>query len=270
MDNKKIMLDLDIDYNKYKESLIKGIIKELDNVFNIFDDENNTSIIMLFIINIKIIKNEDKYKIDILKDLIESLKNITNKNIDQKEYLEIILKILNLSIIIEEFEELILTSKVEININKFMKNLKELFEEMKENNTLIGLLFNIVKIQKDVLILLENKNEESEFEIQKMNKKINEIIINISRMLAKDYFIYYNSKEMLEYLYNNTRIENNNYVPYTLLKHNETFQNTYLLNSNKYITSYENEKNKIAKYKYNIKNDKFKNLLDEMENLQYV
>ena len=75
---------------------------------------------------------------------------------------------------------------------------------------------------------------------------------------------------MLKYLYDNTRIENHNYIPYTLLKNNEIFQRTYLLNYDKYVYSYSNEKNKIGKHKYMMKNEEFNNLIIEMNNLQYI
>jgi len=103
-----------------------------------------------------------------------------------------------------------------------------------------------------------------------METNMSKIIVNISRILAKDYFIYFNSKEMLEYLYNNTRIDNHNYIPYALLKNNENFQKAYMLNYTKYIESYSNERNKVGKCKYIIKNVEFNNLIEEMSNLQYI
>ena len=277
--NDKIIFELDIDYNKYRENLIKGIITELDKIFNIFNDDNNTTIIMLFIINKKIIEEENKYLINILKDLVESLNNIINKNIDQKEYLEIILKILNLTAVIDKIELLINKMNVDMNINKFINDLKELIENIKKNNILFLKLLDIITLQKNIEKLKneEMTNEENiedivedEYKIKKHDDEINKIVIDISRMLVKDYFIYYNPREMLEYLYNNTRIENYNYIPYTILKRNEIFQQTYLLNYTKYMESYSNEKNKIAKCRYIIKNKKFENLINEMNNLKYV
>lgn len=279
--NDKIIFELDIDYNKYRENLIKGIVTELDKIFSIFNEDNNTIIMMLFIINKKIIEEENKYLINILKDLVGSLNNIINKNIDQKEYLEIILKILNLTAIIDKIELLMNEMNVNIDINKFINDLRELIENIKKNNILFLKLLDIITLQKNIE-KLKNENEEiindgniedivtDEYKIKKHDDEINKIVIDISRMLVKDYFIYYNPREMLEYLYNNTRIENYNYIPYAILKRNEIFQQTYLLNYTKYMESYSNEKNKIAKCRYIIKNKKFENLINEMNNLKYV
>ena len=51
----------------------------------------------------------------------------------------------------------------------------------------------------------------------------------MSRILVKDYFVHYSSNDMIKFIYNETLLTNNNYMPFALVKNNNSFQ---LMHSN--------------------------------------
>jgi hypothetical protein len=279
MENDEIIFELDVDYNNYRKILMTKIIAELDDIFLLFTEENNTALISFFIINKKIIDKDKQYLINTFENLVLCLKKITNCNIDQKEYLTIILKILNITTVIEKIDECIneimeLNKNIKIEKNKFIGDLKSLFEKMKINNKLFYFMVDIIDNEK---VIIKKKHENDILttcactdEIKKLEDDVNKNVEGMSTILAKDYFIYYDSGEMMKIIYNETLLENNNYMPFVLIESNDLFQDVYISSHKKYHDVYTNEKNKIGKCKYVLKNNKFDELLEEMSNLQYL
>lgn len=267
MDDENLVFELDLDYNEYTKLLIEHIVKELDIIFDVFDEDNNTNLIKLLIINKKLITNDNKYIINLLETLITNLNYILNNSIDQKDYLKIMLNLLNIFTTIDKTnvlqQELDLCN-IDFKFINFYNNLSTLFETIRNNNTLFNCLCNIVENEK---LILKNIKDPYVVEYEKI---IQNNVTNIATMLAKDYFIHCNSNEILKILYDETLIVNNNFIPYVLIKNNKLFQDKYILYYQKYCKIYKNEKTKIAKFKYVLKNDEFNNLLQEIKNIEYI
>lgn len=259
MENDDIIFEIDIDYDLYRRKLLSEIILELDVIFDIFNDKNNNILIKLLIINKKIVKEEEKYILNIFVDLIKSLKKVEENLLDQKEYLDIILKLLNVYSFINYINifllDLFLLNDIKLNFSILLDDLKKLFEKIKSNNKLFDLLCKLI-------------NEENNNDVYL--KETEEIVLNISAMLVKDYFVYYNSFDMLQILHDNTMINNKSILSNILNKYNNNFQDVYIYGHEKYSQVYNNEKDKIAKCKYIIKNDKFNDLIEEFLNIDHI
>jgi len=279
IENDNIIFEIEIDYDIYRKTLLNGIILELDKIFSIFNEENNSILIKLLIINKKIVNEKNKYILNIFSDFIISLKKINNNLLDQKEYLEIILNLINMYSFIDNIEIFLIKLLEEVN-NKInflilFENLKKLFEEIKINNKLFYLLCKLIDKEKIKSIKIYNKNkvlidDNIKKEMIKYKKEIDKIILNISIILVKDYFVYYNSFEMLQILCNNTIINNKSILLDILNNNNSNFQDIYIYCHEKYNKVYNNEKEKLAKCKYIIKNEKFNDFLNDFLNIEYV
>lgn len=88
--NTIVLFNYDIEYNTYKKKLIKEIFLQLDNIFEIFDEEFNENIVKIYIL---IMKNKiPEYilnEVFVFFELLSDLKDL--EFIDQIDFLNIIL-----------------------------------------------------------------------------------------------------------------------------------------------------------------------------------
>lgn len=267
----KITLNLEVDYDKYREFLIIKLMDELNEIYYFFDEENNKIIIMLFILNIKLVDKSEQYLLNQLMLLILKLNEIIDKSINQKEYLYILLNLTNTYTIIEKIKNKIEKIKEEKKIKFegkfFFENIKIFFEKIKKNNKLFE---SLTKIIDQRIQLYSNKKNSEDSEIIRNENIIRIEIEKICSILSKDYFIYYNSNEMIRIIYEETKIIDNNFIPTAIIKNKDLFEKKYKINYEKYKEAYKNEKNKEAMFKNTIKNENFENLMKDIKNLNYL
>jgi hypothetical protein len=219
----KNIYNVDIDYNK--NNLIKNIFDEIDFLINIFKVDIKKSIIKLFIYN----KKYSNALIDPYINLINLLSKLNY--IDQYEYLNILINIIKIlinakkvEIIITEFNNKLEENKEHINIHKINKSLYKFINNFIDKNYLI----------KYIIFFFKSNDEK--------------IIINISSLLAKEYYMYYSSEEMFSlfnFIFKNHKtifIKNYNLVVDNL---NNLYEDNYLI---------------TQKFKYNFKNNNILNI----------
>jgi hypothetical protein len=226
--------NVDIDYNK--KNLIKNIFEEIDYLVNIFNNEIKKSIIKLFIYN-------KKYSNSLIDPYINLINIISKLNfIDQYEYLNIIINIIQIlinakkiEIIITEFNNKLDADKEHINIQKINKLLYKFINNFVDKNLLI----------KHIILFIKNSDDEK-------------VIINISSLLAKEYYMYYSANEMFN-LFN------------FLFKN---YKNVFIKNYNSIIDNLNNlyEDNNLItqKFKYNFKNNNILNITKSLIKLNNI
>jgi hypothetical protein len=226
--------NVDIDYNK--NIIIKNIFDEIDFLVNIFNFEVKKSIIKLFIYN-------KKYSNTLIEPYINLINILSKLNfIDQHEYLNIIIIIIKILInakkveaIITEFNNKLDANKEYINIQKINKLLYKFINNFIDKNYLI----------KYIILFIKNNNDE-------------QIIINISSLLAKEYYMYYSANDifnLFDFLFENYKdvfIKNYNLVI-------DNLNNLYT--DNNLITQ---------KFKYNFKNNNISNIIKTLIKLNNV
>jgi hypothetical protein len=226
--------NVDIDYNK--NIIIKNIFDEIDFLVNIFNFEIKKSIIKLFIYN-------KKYSNILIEPYINLINILSKLNfIDQHEYLNIIIIIIKILInakkveaIITEFNNKLDANKEYINIQKINKLLYKFINNFIDKNYLI----------KYIILFIKNNNDE-------------QIIINISSLLAKEYYMYYSANDifnLFDFLFENYKdvfIKNYNLVI-------DNLNNLYT--DNNLITQ---------KFKYNFKNNNISNIIKTLIKLNNV
>ena len=214
--------NVDIDYNK--TILIKNIFNEIDFLVNIFNLEIKKSIIKLFIYN-------KKFSNTLIEQYINLVNIISKLNfMDQYEYLNIIIIIIQI---------LINAKKVEIIITEFNNKVNENINIQKINKSLYKFINTFIDKNyfiKYIILFLKNSNDEN-------------IIINISSLLAKEYFMYYSAYDMFDifnFLFNNYK---------------DSFIKNYNLVINNINNIYEDNNLITKKFKYNFKNNNISNII---------
>ena len=226
--------NVDIDYNK--TNLIKNIFEEIDYLVNIFCNENKKSIIKLFIYN-------KKYSNSLINQYINLINILSKLNfIDQYEYLNIIINIIQIlinakkiEIIITEFNNKLDADKEHINIQKINKLLYKFVNNFIDNNLLI----------KNIILFLKNSEDEK-------------IIINISSLLAKEYYMYYSANDMF------------NLFNFLFKNHKSIFIKNYNSIIDNLNNLYEDNNLITQKFKYNFKNNNILNITKSLIKLNYI
>ena len=216
--------NVDIDYNK--TNLIKNIFEEIDYLVNIFNVDIKKSIIKLFIYN-------KKYSNTLIDPYINLVNILSKLNfIDQHEYLNIIINIIKIlinakkiEIIITEFNNNFDENKEHINIQKINKLLYKFVNNFIDKNLLI----------KHIILFIKNIEDEK-------------IIINISLLLAKEYYMYYSANEMF------------NLFNFLFKNHKAVFIKNYNLIIDNLNNLYEDNNLITQKFKYNFKNNNILNI----------
>lgn len=253
-----INLSYDIEYNNHRVFVIEQISKQYDIIYNIFDDLLIENLVKLYILNKKDKLNEEcKLYINIIFELIFSLKNI-NK-LSNIQFLDIILLIIKIQIILPNLIELInnTTYKDLINIEIIKIKFLLLLEELCKNNLLI---FN--------LNALLNKNNKKNNKEDNTSKEIVETIIKI---LACEYFMDYNSIEILKLITTKLYIvnKNNNTILLDIIKYKKKFIYEYNELSSKYHDLYLDIKTLIKNdYKYKISNNFFLEMINDLKKIE--
>jgi len=230
----KNVYNVDIDYNK--TNLIKNIFEEIDYLVNIFSNENKKSIIKLFIYN-------KKYSNTLLDPYINLINILSKLNyIDQHEYLNILINIIQILInakkietIITEFNEKLDGNKEHINIQKINKLLYKFVNNFIDKNLLI----------KNIILFLKNSEDEK-------------IIINISSLLAKEYYMYYSANDMF------------NLFNFLFKNHKSIFIKNYNSIIDNLNNLYEDNNLITQKFKYNFKNNNISNIIKSLIKLNYI
>ncbi len=226
--------NIDIDYNK--KNLIKNIFEEIDYLVNIFNGNIKKSIIKLIIYN-------KKYSNILIEPYINLINSLSKLNyIDQFEYLNIIINIIQILInakkienIILEFNEKLDNNNEHIHIQKINKLLYKFVTNFMHKNLLI----------KYIILFIKNNDDEK-------------IIINISTLLGKEYFMYYSANEMF------------NQFNFLFKNHKAIFIKNYNLIIDNLNTLYEDNNLITQKFKYNFKNNNILNInksLTKLNNL---
>ncbi len=226
--------NVDIDYNK--TNLIKKIFEEIDHLINIFSSENKKSIIKLFIYN-------KKYSNTLIDPYINLINILSKLNyIDQHEYLNILINVVlilinakKIEIIITEFNEKLDGDKEHINIQKINKLLYKFVNNFIDKNLLI----------KYIILFLKNSEDEK-------------IIINISSLLAKEYYMYYSANEMF------------NLFNFLFKNHKAVFIKNYNLVIDNLNNLYEDNNLITQKFKYNFKNNNILNITKSLIKLNNI
>ena len=107
--NTIVLFNYDMEYNIYKKKLIKEIFLQLDNIFEIFDEEFNENIVKIYIL---IMKNKiPEYilnEILVFFELLSDLKDL--EFIDQIDFLNIILDLAKINISLVKINDFFLTN----------------------------------------------------------------------------------------------------------------------------------------------------------------
>jgi len=218
------MYNIDIDYNKTK--LIKNIFEEIDFLVDIFNSDIKKSIIKLFIYN-------KKYPNILLEPYINLINILSKLNyIDQYEYLNIIINIIQILInakkiesFITDFNNKLDSDKEHINIQKINKLLYKFVNNFINKNLLI----------KHIILFIKNIEDEK-------------IIIKISTLLAKEYYMYYSANEIF------------NIFNFLFKNHKAVFIKNYNLIIDNLNNLYEDNNLITQKFKYNFKNNNISNI----------
>jgi len=228
------LYNVDIDYNK--TNLIKNIFGEIDYLVNIFCNENRKSIIKLFIYN-------KKYSNSLIDPYINLINILSKLNfIDQHEYLNILINIIQILInakkietLITEFNEKLDGDKEHINIQKINKLLYKFVNNFIDKNLLI----------KNIILFLKNSEDEK-------------IIINISSLLAKEYYMYYSANDMF------------NLFNFLFKNHKSIFIKNYNSIIDNLNNLYEDNNLITQKFKYNFKNNNISNIIKSLIKLNFI
>ena len=228
------LYNVDIDYNK--TNLIKNIFEEIDYLVNIFNIEIKKSIIKLFIYN-------KKYSNSLIEPYINLINYLSTLNyVDQHEYLNILINIIQIlinakkiEIIITEFNNKLDGDKEHINIKKINKLLYKFVNNFIDKNLLI----------KYIILFIKNNDDET-------------IIINISSLLAKEYYMYYSANEMF------------NLFNFLFKNHKAVFIKNYNIIIDNLNNLYEDNNLITQKFKYNFKNNNILNITKSLIKLNNI
>jgi hypothetical protein len=226
--------NVDIDYNK--NNSIKNIFNEIDYLVNIFNVDIKKSIIKLFIYN-------KKYSNTLIDPYINLINILSKLNyIDQHEYLNIIINIIKIlinakkvEIIIIEFNSKLDGNTEHIHIQKINKLLYKFINYFIDKNYLI----------KYIILFIKSNGDEK-------------IIINISSLLAKEYYMYYSSNEMY------------NLFNFLFKNHKIIFIKNYNLIIENLNNLYEDNNLITQKFKYNFKNNNISNITKSLIKLNNI
>lgn len=266
MENNNIInLNCDLEYNNYKKKLVKNIINQTDIIFQLFNNEFNENIVKLYILYKKN-KLDDNIK-NFCIHMYNFINDINNINhIDQYEFLNILLKFIKLYLIIKyinthdknsikHIEKLInwvlITNNISITIDKLL-----------ENNIIVSCLINLNNI-----ISLEKKTNNNG------DEHIINIIINLSKIMCCDFFMYFSPTEIYRFLYKKLAINSDKKNPLNkmssiIIKYKKHFILEYRNKYNIYIDLYSDVKNAdISKYKINKNNKDFDELLIDLNSI---
>lgn len=261
MDTSSINMFYDIEYNTYKKKLMRDIFIQVDTIFNIFDKNFNDNMIKLFILFKKDkLKNQNtKYFIFSLYDFVIELNNL--EHIDQNEFLNLILKLVKIYKVLLHINSDIKDGKIENEIIQYIN-----WDIL--NNKLINCINDMKKTNKVMESLIElNKYSPDN---DKNHNEIKENITKIAVLLAYDFFMYYTSTEIHKILYKKISFNSDgnnilNKLGTTIIKYKKYFTQEYRKKFNLYKEIYDEIlKSNISKYKFNISNKDFKELIREL------
>jgi hypothetical protein len=183
------------------------------------------------------------------------------EHIDQNEFLNIILKLVKIYKIIILVNLDIKDGKIESEVIQYIN-----WEIL--NNKLINCIDEMKKTNK----ILESLIELNKYSIEndKHHTLIKEYINKLSILLAYDFFMYYSSTEIYKILYkklsfNSDTTSIQNKLSLIIIKYKKYFLQEYRKKYNLYKDLYDEIlKSNISKYKLNISNDNFKELVNEL------
>ncbi len=261
MDINSVNMFYDIEYNTYKKKLMRDIFIQVDTIFNIFDKNFNDNMIKLFILFKKDkLKNENtKYFIFSLYDFVTELNNL--EHIDQNEFLNLILKLVKIY-------KVILLINIDIKDGKIENEIIQYINWEILNNKLINCIDEMKKTNKIMEGLIELNKYSPEND--KHHGTIKEHIIKLAVLLAYDFFMYYTSTEIHKILYKKVSFNSDatsilNKLGTTIIKYKKYFTQEYRKKYNLYKDIYDEIlKSNISKYKFNISNEEFKELIREL------
>jgi len=249
-----ISISCDIEYNNYKNKLLKEMIKQINYIYNIFDEELNDNLIKLYIL-IKKNKLENNLSnlINIIYEFVEYIKNI--KYITPIIFLELILLLIKTNISMSKIYELFINTKYKDLVDIKIINIKfdKLISELCNNNLLIN---NLYKLRKSKI---ENKEE--------IKNMIKELVYSLS-----DFYIYYKSNDIIELLNMKLKIINyDNNITNNISKFKKKFINEYDKKYIKFMDLYSDISSEtLLKYKYINKNKNFNELIKDIESLNNI
>lgn len=243
-----INVHLDMEYNTYKKKIKKYIFEHIEIIFNIFTEEFNDNLIMFYILLKKKILEEQNIKyINSLIDIIKYMSSL--EYIDQEEYFNIIIKLVNINILIN------IMKKTQLN-NKYLK----LIDFRIINDKIIECI-NLISKENVILELFL-------IFINKHNTNTQNNIIYMSEKLSLDFFMYWSSEDIYELITKNISSKNN-VLLMSLKKYKNEFINTYNQKSEILKKLYNDQINAkySIKYKLNIKNKLFNELIKDMDSI---
>jgi hypothetical protein len=248
--NKIINLSYDIEYYNYRTFVIKQISTQYNIIFNIFDESLIENLVKLYILFKKNKLNQEfNTYIELIFELIFSLKNI-NKLLTT-DFLDIVLYILRINMIIPTLVELLdkTTYNKLINLELIKIKFSNLVEDLSKNNLLI---YNLDKLSKNI-----NDSDN-----------IKELLEFTIKILACDYFMNYNSSDILKLINDKLKILKNNFLLMNILKYKKKFISEYDNLYIKYNDLYFDINIMVNKdYKYEITNKFFLEMITDINNV---
>lgn len=261
MDINSVNVFYDIEYNSYKKKLMRDIFVQVDTLFNIFDKDFNDNMIKLFILYKKNkIKNDNmKYLIIFLYDFVVELSNL--EHMDQNEFLNLIIKFFKIYCLLLNVGSDIKVGKIEQEVLQYIN-----WEIL--NNKVVTCMDELKKTNKilEGLVELNNYNPDDD----SIHQNIKPIIIKLAGYLAYDFFMYYTSTEIHKIIYKKLSVNSDannklNKLGVLFIKYKKYFTQEYRTKLNLYKEIYDEIlKCNISKYKLNIANIDFKELIKEL------
>ena len=255
--NTIVLFNYDIEYNTYKKKLIKEIFLQLDNIFEIFDEEFNENIVKIYIL---IMKNKiPEYILNevlVFFELLSDLKDL--EFIDQIDFLNIILDLAKINTSLVKINDFFLTNFESsmfklINWELLKKKFNFIIKNISDNNII---LHTILKINTYNISIIKVHHEE----IKSLSRKL-------ANILSFDFFMYFSSSKILKFLYKKLFInkkninDQNNNIAILLIKYQKYFIEQYKLKYELFTEIYYDIKiSNISKYRYVIKNKFFNEL----------
>jgi len=254
MDNNSIInLSYDVEYYNYKIFVNEQISKQYDIIFNIFDNTLNENLVKLYILLKKNKLDEEcKLYVNSIFELIFDLKKIDKSS--TIIFLDILISIIKVTLVIPNLIKLFNNNKYShlINIEIIKLKFNNLIEELSKNNLLAYNLNRLLTI---------NNNSD----------KVKEIIESLIKILACEYFMNYNSLDLLNLINDKLKIVKNNLILVNLTKYKKKFIHEYNELSLKYNDLYFDIKIMINRdYKYNIMNKFFLEMINDIKIIESI
>ncbi len=251
MDNNCIInLSYDVEYYSYIKLVNEQISKQYDIIFNIFDNTLNENLVKLYILFKKNKLDEEcKLYVNSIFELIFDLKKIDKSS--RIIFLDILISILKVTLVIPNLIKLFNNTKYShlINIEIIKLKFNNLIEELSKNNLLA---YNLNKL------LTINNNSD----------KVKEIIESLIKILACEYFMNYNSLDLLKLINDKLKIVENNLILVNLIKYKKKFIHEYNELSSKYNDLYFDINIMINRdYNYNIINKFFLEIINDIKTI---